>query len=373
MIWSIDQDDKQFSALTGLLGRSLQSYSSLLQRAVVTDAGKWTSLNGEKCIMTDCALPPSCPAGYGMAPNGGGFDDTCKGSKFKIICCPLNKMPSSCLWRGGESSVGRPSCHGQCHTGEVTLFHSRHATKNCLRPGFQAFCCEAETWSRQIDACKWSSCGTKCASGTTQVAQRLGQCWFGGAQNLCCPSDASFQNCHWVGKGTCDDNECDDNDVQLATDTYGDSAGSCVGNSRKKVLCCDSPKNLSPYLPVALDKVFPTPPPAEDYPQFDLQNLGGDGIISTELNVNTFGLVIIVGPDTAVQSLRRRDGSDLHVLDCENVQTKGPSRVRFICPAESWNSTCDKIHLGGVGGTVLRMPEGCGPGKHGKSDGQNRH
>jgi chitinase len=148
-----------------------------------------------------------------------------------------------------------------------------------------------------------------------------------------------------VGKGTCD-TECDENDVQLATDTYGDSAGSCVGNSRKKALCCDSPKNLSPFLPVALDKVFPTLPPAEDYPQFDLQNLGGDDIISTELNVNTFGFVIIVGPDTAVQSLRSCDGSDLHVLDCENVQAEGSSRVRLICPAESWNSTCDKVHLG---------------------------
>jgi chitinase len=112
MIWSIDQDDKEFSALAGLLGRSLQSYSSLLQRAVVSDAGKWTSINGQKCIITDCALPLSCPLGYGMAPNGGGFNNTCKGSKFKIICCPLNAMPSSCLWRGGESSVGRPSCHG---------------------------------------------------------------------------------------------------------------------------------------------------------------------------------------------------------------------------------------------------------------------
>ncbi|PHH89143.1 hypothetical protein CDD83_6594 [Cordyceps sp. RAO-2017] len=39
MIWSIDQDDKQFSALRGLLGRSLTSYKALMQRALVTDAG----------------------------------------------------------------------------------------------------------------------------------------------------------------------------------------------------------------------------------------------------------------------------------------------------------------------------------------------
>ncbi|KAJ5487608.1 hypothetical protein N7530_001908 [Penicillium desertorum] len=365
MIWSIDQDDKEFSALTSLLGQSLQGYSFLLKRAEITAATKWTSINGQKCIMTDCALPPKCPSGYGLAPNGGGFDDTCKGNKYKVICCPLNAMPSSCLWRGGEGTSGRPSCHGQCHTGELTLFHSRHATKNCLRPGYQAFCCQAETWTRQIDACKYTSCGKKCGSGTTsgmvKVAQRLGQCFWGDAQELCCPSDATFQGCHWVGKGTCDDNECDDNDVQLATDTYGNSGSGCVGNSRKKVLCCNSPKNLNPFLPVELEKVFPTLPPASDYPQFDLQNLGASGVISTSLNDNTFGLIIIVGAEDTVQSLRRRDGSDLHVLDCGNVKTKGRSVVRFVCPSGSANSTCDKIGLGGVEGTILRMPEGCGP------------
>lgn len=366
MIWSIDQDDKQFSALTGLLGQSLQGYSELLRRAEVTDAGKWTSINGQKCIMTDCGLPANCPAGYGLAPNGGGFDDTCGGSKYKVICCPLDAMPSSCLWRGGEKSTGRPSCHGQCHTGEVTLFHSRHATKNCLRPGFQAFCCETETWTSQIDACDWSDCRKDCGSGTVSVAQRGGQCTWGGKQQLCCPSDAAFQGCHWVGKGTCDDNECDDNDVQLATDTYGDSSTTCAGNSRKKVLCCNSPKNLNPFLPVALDKVFPTLPPADDYPQFDLQNLGGDGVISTGLNYNTFGLIIIVGPESTVQSLRRRDRSDLHVLDCASIKPEGRSTIRFLCPGNSVNSTCDKIGLGGVEGTILRMPEGCGPGKRQK-------
>jgi chitinase len=368
MIWSIDQDDKQFTALEGLLGTSLQDYALNLKRAEVTDAGHWTSINGQQCVMTDCGNPPECPSGYGLAPGGSGFPDTCGSSKYKIICCPLDAMPTECLWRGGESSVGRPSCHGQCHTGESTLFHSRHATKNCLRPGFQAFCCTAETWARQIEACVYGSCGKKCGSEDStkdmvKIAQRQDNCYWGQVQQLCCPADAAFQNCHWVGKGTCDDNECDDNDVQVDTAVYGDSPGSCVGNSRKKVLCCDSPKNLNPFLPVALDKVFPTLPPAEDYAEFDLQNLGGNGVISTALNDNTFGLIIIVGPEDTVQSLRRRDGSDLHVLDCANIRAEKRSHIRLVCPRQ-FNSTCDRLHLGGVEGTILRMPEGCGPGSY---------
>ncbi|KAL4812489.1 bacteriodes thetaiotaomicron symbiotic chitinase [Aspergillus spinulosporus] len=368
MIWSIDQDDKQFTALEGLLGTSLQDYDLNLKRAQVTDAGHWTSINGQQCVMSDCGNPAQCPAGYGMAPNGNGFQDNCGSTKYRIICCPLDAMPTECLWRGGESSVGRPSCHGQCHTGESTLFHSRHATKNCLRPGFQAFCCTAETWARQIEACVYGSCGKQCGAedstkGMVKIAQKQDNCYWGQVQHLCCPADAAFQNCHWVGKGTCDDNECDDNDVQVDTATYGDSPGSCVGNSRKKVLCCDSPKNLNPFLPVALDKVFPTLPPAEDYPQFDLQNLGGNGVLTTDLNANTFGMIIIVGPEDTVQSLRRRDGSDLHVLDCGNIRPDGRSHIRLVCP-RTFNSTCDKLHRGGVEGTILRMPEGCGPGTY---------
>lgn len=361
MIWAVDHDDKKFSALKGLLGMNLQDYSSLLERAEKTDTGKWASLNGQKCVMTDCGNPPKCPSGYDMAPNGGGFQDTCGSNEFKTICCPLNAMPSSCLWRGGEDTSGRPSCHGQCHTSEVTLFHSRHATKNCLRPGFQAFCCTAETWKKQIEACQYAECGEPCSSDKTKVAEKHGSCWWGKSQLLCCPKDAAFENCHWVGKGTYDDNECSATDVQLDLDIYGDGSGSCVGNNRKKVLCCNTPKNLNPFLPVSLDKVFPTIPDADYYPQFDLQDLGGEAI-SKDLNYNTFGLIIIVGPKESVQSMRRRDGSDAHVLDCDSIQAEGRSVIRLVCGGGA-NSTCDDIHLGGVEGTVLRMPEGCGPGK----------
>ncbi|KAL4993981.1 hypothetical protein BDV10DRAFT_189441 [Aspergillus recurvatus] len=186
--------------------------------------------------------------------------------------------------------------------------------------------------------------------GMIKIAQKQDNCYWGQVQHLCCPAGAAFQNCHWVGKGTCDDNECDDNDVQVDTATYGDSPGSCVGNSRKKVLCCDSPKNLNHFLPV-------------DYPQFDLQNLGGNSVLTTDLNANTFGMIIIVGPEDTVQSLRRRDGSDLHVLDCGNIRADGRSHIRLVCPRE-FNSTCDKLHRGGVEGTILRMPEGCGLGSY---------
>lgn len=39
MIWSIDQDDNDFSALTGLLGRSPGDFDSITEKSKVTDTG----------------------------------------------------------------------------------------------------------------------------------------------------------------------------------------------------------------------------------------------------------------------------------------------------------------------------------------------
>ncbi|RDW84130.1 uncharacterized protein DSM5745_04456 [Aspergillus mulundensis] len=375
MIWSVDQDDDDFSALEGLLGRSIGSYKTLVAKSTVTDAGHWASINGQKCVMTDCEMFPKCPAGYELAPFPGtkSFKDTCSGDKTKVICCPVDAMPESCVWRGGES--GR-SCHGQCHAGEMTLFHSRHATTNCYRPGFQAACCKATAYTQLIDSCvngnpyrKIHEWDVLCPTGYTQIAHKYKPdlYFWGKGLNIpiCCPSESAFENCHWVGKGTCDDNECDDNDVEFMLDPFGEGHTRCAlgQNGRKKVLCCNAPKNISPYLPVDLDKIFPTLPPKQDYPDFDLQNLGADSDpVVNEPNQQTFGLVVIDGPPGTVSNLQRRDSGGIEVLDCDAITESGISTVRVVCMSES-SAECE-IGDGVVNGTILRMPEGCGPGTY---------
>ncbi|KAJ5400883.1 hypothetical protein N7465_011372 [Penicillium sp. CMV-2018d] len=383
MIWSIDQDDNDFSALTGLLGRSPGDFDSITEKSKVTDTGHWASMNGQKCVETDCAMVPTCAAGYQLAPfaNPKSFRDDCSGSKSRVICCPVDAMPESCTWRGGETSR---SCHGQCHAGEVTLFHSRHATTNCYKPGFQAACCSADTYSNLIDACYigktsdvtngWGVNKQSCPSGYNKISEVFGLgpgdiSWLpkGGRYfPICCPSSSAFQNCHWVGKGTCDDNECSDTDVEFMTDVFGMSNSQCANglNNRKKVLCCNPPKNVSPFLPVALDKVFPTLPPKSDYPEFDLQLLGGDHKPTVnEPNQQTFGMVIIDGPPGTVDNLKRRGTSDLTVLDCENISEYGSSTVRLVCPESTSGDHCN-IGEGAVKGTILHMPDGCGVGTY---------
>ena len=266
MVWSVDQDDEKFSALEGLVDRQLTDFDDQLKKSQVTDTGHWASQNGQKCKLTDCAKGDDlkCEPGWASPQNGDKIKDNCGGAGDRMVCCPVDSMPSTCQWRGGESGRG---CHGQCHTDEVTLFHSRHATVDCLRPGFQAFCCEAPTFRALIDSCRYASCKSHnsdpqadkapsgCAAGTVKVAQK-----YDNAQDcrlkredflvdLCCPADSAFENCHWVGKGSCDDNECSATDIQVDRDRLGDSVLYCpiVTRGREKSLCCKSSSVLLEY------------------------------------------------------------------------------------------------------------------------------
>lgn len=93
MIWSVDQDDNDFSALTGLLGKSPGAFGDLKRDQVVSDAEHWASMNGQKCIMTDCATVPQCPKDYELAPFPGAkaFPDNCPKNQDRVICCPVSE------------------------------------------------------------------------------------------------------------------------------------------------------------------------------------------------------------------------------------------------------------------------------------------
>ncbi len=85
MIWSVDQDDNDFSALSGLVGKSLPSFADEMKRTAVTDTGNWASQNGQKCMMTKCLDDPEGPNGFALAPNGGPFPDNCRGKQNKYV------------------------------------------------------------------------------------------------------------------------------------------------------------------------------------------------------------------------------------------------------------------------------------------------
>lgn len=149
----------------------------------------------------------------------------------------------------------------------------------------------------------------------------------------------------------------------MALDPTGDTGSLCgggFGGGRSKVMCCNPPKNLNPFLPVSLDKLFPTLPPVDDLPQFDFQQIASGVALVGETNPQVFGLVVIDGPEDAVSSLSKRDGSHLEFLSCDQDRGTEPGVAQFVCIDTSETSNCEDMHKGGLHGTILRMPEDCG-------------
>ncbi|KFA55929.1 hypothetical protein S40293_08857 [Stachybotrys chartarum IBT 40293] len=367
MIWAVDHDDNNFSALEALLGEPLPTYAQNLQRAAVSDTDRWSSVNGQACRVSDCLSSFSNPpAGYSTAPNGR-FRDRCGsdryGNMYKYVWCPTDALPQQCEWRGSGS------CHGQCHVGEVTLAHSPHGSRSCLAPGQQAFCCRSSTWANLVDGCRWTRpCDDECPSDARYMISTRD--WYQDSldgppmnceEHYCCPYD--FQGCHWVGQGTCDDNECDANDVQVALDAYGDNGRACAGglNGRRKPLCCNTPEDLNPFLPVPLDHLFPELPPEENLPAFDHEILSYEPSLAGENpNPMAFFFVVIDGPPSAVSNLNKRDGSHIEFITKGQHHGQEPQTAQFVCMNGSLESNCNDMNLDGIDGTVLRMPHGMG-------------
>ncbi|PYI36201.1 hypothetical protein BP00DRAFT_453217 [Aspergillus indologenus CBS 114.80] len=369
MVWSSDMDDKKFTGLSGLINKEIGVLKNSLDDAAAV-AQDWSGQNGQQCTRfsecVDINNPQVSSCGTGQVRIG---YDACSHGKGKPICCPANAYPKSCLWRGGHSD-----CNGQCHSGEMTLFYSSRGGEptegdhvKCTR-GRKAFCCQADEWEREIGKCYLGNCGGGCLAGDEAVASihDPDKCAFNygesGPQNrdYCCAKPAKFTNCHWVGKGDCKDNTCDDNDIQLMRNSYGDSKHSCNW-MRKKALCCDAPAEQA-FLPVDLDDIFPTLPPPTNYVKYDLQFPKGAAKGSSAVN-RPFGWVLIDGPESSVTSAKvKRDGtpSDLEFLDCHKLDGEHGQTVRFVCKDDGPLSDCEHMMFGGLAGTIVEMPEGCG-------------
>lgn len=139
------------------------------------------------------------------------FPSNCR-QGYRHLCCPRDRTPRDCLWRGGEKGgIGR-SCHGQCHNGELTLLYDGNGSKRCAT-GKQAFCCTADRYKELVEGCQLGDCGKSCDKfpGTFKVEKQydFGHCALSGhryCRPMCCKQS---MNCHWVGKGSCSDSNCD--------------------------------------------------------------------------------------------------------------------------------------------------------------------
>ena len=183
----------------------------------------------------------------------------------------------------------------------------------------------------------------------------------------CCPKkDAKeFENCAWYGKpGSCFDDHCPvgSHSVQLTDSPYGLGEDCFPQVSRTRVFCCDPVNGASPVLPVPLENLFPDPPTGDDV---DTDHELNTDDTSDDPDKTAFSFVVLTSPEDLQVSLDKRDGSHWELFNCTDTDSEAEQTIQMVCTDVSENSNCHKIGLGhGVPGTILQMPEGCGPGKY---------
>ncbi|KAK0670020.1 putative glycosyl hydrolases family 18 protein [Cercophora samala] len=396
LIWAIDQDTEDLEALNAVVAP--QSIKALALKA--EKASFWEDATMPDCYVTSCG--GTCKAGFIRITNqpcGGAIKVTRHSTGAdSLLCCPLDAAPrkEDCTWRGGA-----PNCNGRCHDNEVAVQMNRWGDGKYCEDGNKMYCCESPV--AKTHDCYWQRMGKRTCNGDDQAmtfsgtfisfvgdfgkafADLTGNRLVGALGDLandamklyCCPKDQAkeWENCKWYGKpGSCFDNHCPiGHSVQLTDSPYGLGSDCFPRIERVRVFCCDPAHGKSPFLPVALEKLFPNPPKG-DKVEVDHELLTDDtwGTGNSkngnddDANDASFSFVVLTSPEELQVSLSKRDGSHWDVFGCDpNADHEEEHTVQMVCTDVSENSNCGKISLGhGVPGTILQMPKGCGPGKY---------
>jgi chitinase len=388
LIWAIDQDDAEMSALSAVLDpKPLGDFKSI-------DKGdeNWTGTN-EMCYITNCGVEDCKPGEIKIT------DQKCGKGKRSTLCCPLSGAPDpkSCTWRGGATRW----CNGYCKDDEVMTHMSKYGGGHNCWDGQMAHCCPSSLGEK--DVCKWRGVGEKCHSGELPLTfsgtildfvddiakiilrivgrahplaaltglvllEVLDELEIDTKKLYCCPEKevSKWKNCAWYGKpGNCFDGHCPDMRTVQITDSYFGGSDNCGPHpDRVRTFCCESDGEPL-FLPVDLKNLFEHPPEGGSDTDFTLNtdktSAGGDD----DPNEAAFQFVVLVSPEALQVSLDKRDGSHWDVFDCHDSVSEGEHTVRMVCNDYTPDSNCHKIGLGhGVPGTILQMPNGCGPGKY---------
>ncbi|KAJ6608966.1 hypothetical protein B0H10DRAFT_2066126 [Mycena sp. CBHHK59/15] len=374
MIWSMDQDDDSYTALQGLYP------------GIAAAAGGDTEKN-DKCIITDCGVS-SCGPGFnkmGTTPE----DPLSPGTRCdRLICCPLNNSPSSCNWRGGDTSP----CNPTCQPGEQSI-----TTQTCESGGSQAFCCTSDL--KLSDYCTYYDCtdpdSATCQQSppqtlfTTVIKGELDldtidfcqdvkkncppTCKKGQVKPFCCVTGVPFNNCQWHGSPPlCHDNACPLGQVLLTTDIQGDASKPCSGSATRS-FCCDFDGHDEE--PVPFSDIFPDTVPEGSLSfqeEFDPDEGVPDGSTGSgtssplpndqEENDTAFGEVFIDSPNAAsVSSLELK--TNWVITSCHPTSDK-PQSVLMYCSKALSSSGCSHVMIGGAEHTIVKMPQNCGRGPY---------
>ncbi|KAF6825037.1 glycosyl hydrolases family 18 protein [Colletotrichum musicola] len=386
LIWAIDQDDEQLTALQAVIS------PKRLGDIAPGDSGDWQSPN-KHCYITSCG--GNCDAGDIKIT-----DQPCEMEGRSKLCCPLSGAPDpkECNWRGNA-----PFCNGHCHDDEVMMQMNRAGDSEWCWDGNKAYCCKGPL--AKENSYYWGGVGAKCNgddlpltfSGTVlnefaevirAVVDVVGQIvplssltgemlqevldalTLNTHKNYCCSKEdiPRWRNCEWYGKpGNCFDGHCPDMSYAQLTDSYYGGGESCgLQVSRVRTFFCEAAEGPL-FLPVPLENLFEHPPEGDSVDTDFSLEMDKDSDSQQNPNDSAFRFVVLASPDELQVSLDKRNGSHWDVFSgCDGaIGEEGPHTVRMVCTDFSDNSNCHKIGLGhGVPGTILQMPAGCGPGKY---------
>lgn len=161
----------------------------------------------------------------------------------------------------------------------------------------------------------------------------------------------------------------------MARSNSGDGGSiftSCVFG-RQHVLCCDPAfgDTSGAFLPVELDWLFPETLPSSDQPDYfesfdqnvDQQPKPNFMAGGEDPQQASFAWTVIVGPVGSYQSLAKRDGSQLETFDCPNPAKDDyrQQKLKAVCMTESDDHHCEDINIDGAHGTIVKLPDECGP------------
>ncbi|KAH8895714.1 hypothetical protein GQ53DRAFT_853840 [Thozetella sp. PMI_491] len=372
LIWAVDLDTPTLDAMQGLVyPKTLNAFEN-----GDVNGAYWQDASQGICRLTDCGA--TCVPGEILIttqPCGG---NSWFATGVSQLCCPIAAAPDpkQCRWRGNP-----PYCNGHCQPDEVPMEQNKWGDSNSYcSDGNYVYCCSASS-SPKATGCRTTGCGGKCNSNEISMAGKFyDDCWFEPKQ-LCCQNPNGFSNCYWQGKGgSCFDNNCKfGTEIQLAEswDGGGSDCGIQLSRQRRlipgyRVFCCTPPNGGSPFLPVPLEYLFPNPPTGNtvgtNYKLSVDDTYGGKypQIASgQEPEDAAFGFFVMTSPQAIQVSLDKRDGSHWDLFDCFDSVTEGEHTIRMTCIDDSPDSNCHLIGLGkGVPGTILEMPDGCGPGRY---------
>lgn len=391
MTWAIDLDDGKNSLLKAMAGVSFDGAKWANGKAVALYSEGSSSLSS-KCTVTSCHKmgEMTCPNGYLFQTylDGPGYiyasSMKCPPNTQRSLCCPADHNPdrSKCNW----TPCGWPCTQAETHV--ISDWVGDNPNKECSpRSGenFRSYCCKVDNFQQYLDSCQWSPCDKEPKCGQNKMkdySEELVTTYAWTERSQVCPSEfcqfedqcnqksvklcckpKKVKSCVWRGTpnsvgisssaDVCHDNNCLPGEIVFDRATVGDKPDEpCFMNS-PKVLCCTPGDDAEGNFDIDPAHLVP-----EDLREGTDVRVGSHISADSPTTANFITFMSVIGNKQDVISLDKRDGSHLEFFGCS--PKSGRQTVKVICTDTTEGSNCEDVHDGGLWGTVVRLPEGCG-------------